>query len=434
MNRNGLLASAIALACGAVSTSLPAGASPTDLATSAAAHAAVAQPADNLLGATVDDLLAAARQLNPSLRAAALDTASMVAKAEGADKLDDPTITDSYQYYKDPGVFSAHTLMVSQALPLWGKRTLRREAALADVDAARGLERAAQAELDEKIKVAYAQYYLTNQSLRVNHEVADLAGHMKAAATARYASGTGDQVSVIQAAGEETAAKLEAARLKGDLEASRASLNALIGRTVAAPLSDPIKLPSIPAEDLNVPVLVDRARATNPNLAATDAAVAAARSRSKLADKAWYPDLIVGAGPLIQTNNMPVGFAATVGINIPVSWGREASGQHEASAQLGESQQRRSAALIEIEGALGESVAKLNAARSSEQLLRQETMPQAKVTFQTVLADYAQGKGDLTTAIAAQHQIHDVELRLLEIQLQEQVERAAIERMIGGEL
>jgi outer membrane protein TolC len=61
-------------------------------------------------------------------------------------------------------------------------------------------------------------------------------------------------------------------------------------------------------------------------------------------------------------------------------------------------------------------------------------MPQAKATFQTVLADYAQGKGDLTTAIAAQHQIHDVELRLLEIQLEEQVERAAIERLIGGEL
>lgn len=434
MYRNGLLAGAMVLACGAVSTGAPAYASATAPDKSAAGQTVVAPASDSLLGATVEDLLAAAHQLNPALRATALDTAAMRAKAEGADKLDDPTISDSYQYYKDPGVFSAHTVTISQAFPLWGKRSLRREAALADVDAARGQERATQDELDEKIKVAYAQYYLTYQSIRVNREVAQLAGHMKAAATARYRSGGGDQASVIQAMGEETAAKLEAVRLQGELGASRASLNALIGRAAKAPLAEPVKLRPMPTVDLSVPALVDRAHATNPNLAASDAAVSAARSRSKLADKAWYPDLTVGAGPLIQTNNMPVGFAATVGINIPVPWGREASGQHEASAQLGASEQRYNAALFEIEGALGESVAKLGAARSTERLLQQETMPQAKATFQTVLADYSQGKGDLTAAIAAQHQVHDVELRLLQTQLDEQVELAAIERLIGGEL
>src|SRR5271154_5170781 len=114
-----------------------------------------AQSADGL-GATVDGLLAAGRQLSPALRAAALDTATAAAKASGADALDDPTISDSYQYYQDPGVFSAHTVMLSQSFPLWGKRSLRREAALADVDAARGQERAAHDAIDEKIKVAYA--------------------------------------------------------------------------------------------------------------------------------------------------------------------------------------------------------------------------------------------------------------------------------------
>ncbi|TXH38896.1 MAG: TolC family protein [Rhodospirillaceae bacterium] len=395
---------------------------------------ALAQPADSLLGATVDDLLAAAHQLSPGLRAATLDTAAMAAKAEGADKLDDPTISDGYQYYKDPGVFSAHTVTVSQAFPLWGKRDLRRQAALADVDAARGQERAAQDELDEKIKVAYAQYFQTSRSLKVNHEISELASHMREAATARFKSGGGDQSSIIQAMGEETAAKIEAVRLQGDLGAARASINALVGRAGSAPLADPVKLRAIPGTALAVPALVDRAHTGNPNLAANDAAVGAARIRSKLADKAWYPDLTVSAGPIVQTNNMPVGFAATVGINIPVPWGREASGQHEASAQLGASQQRFDAALFEIEGALGESVAKLQAAQATEHLLQQETVPQAKAMFQTVLADYSQGKGDLAAAIAAQHQIHDVELRLLQTQLDEQIELAAIERLIGGDL
>ena len=100
-------------------------------------------------------------------------------RASGADALDDPTISDSYQYYKDPGVFSAHTVMLTQSFPLWGKRDLRREAALADVDAARGRERAAQDEIDEKIKVAYAQYYLISRDIAVNQEVGELARRMR---------------------------------------------------------------------------------------------------------------------------------------------------------------------------------------------------------------------------------------------------------------
>ncbi|MGH6937309.1 MAG: hypothetical protein ACRED2_14280, partial [Methylocella sp.] len=48
------------------------------------------------LGATVETVLAAGRQLNPALRAAALDTLAAAAKVENAAALDDPMISDSY--------------------------------------------------------------------------------------------------------------------------------------------------------------------------------------------------------------------------------------------------------------------------------------------------------------------------------------------------
>jgi cobalt-zinc-cadmium efflux system outer membrane protein len=325
-------------------------------------------------------------------------------------------------------------VMLTQAFPLWGKRSLRREAAMADLDAARGRERAARDELDEKIKVAYAQYYLIARDIAVNREIAALARRMRAAASARYGQGRGDQIAVIQAIGEETTAKVEAARLEGQRTTARARLNALIGRPAGAPLAEPARARPVPPAEPALAVLVDRARAANPTLSASNAAIAAARTRSTLADKAWYPDLTVGAGPLIQTNNQPVGFAATVGLNIPVPWGREAAGQREAAAQLGATQQRYDAARLEIEGALGEALAKLRAARTTAALLRKEAMPQARAAFQTVLAGYSQGRGELTAAIAAAHQVHEVELRLLQAQLDEQVELAAIERLIGGDL
>jgi hypothetical protein len=45
--------------------------------------------------------------------------------------------------------------MVTQALLLWGKRSLRREAALAELDAARGREQATRDAFDECIKIAF---------------------------------------------------------------------------------------------------------------------------------------------------------------------------------------------------------------------------------------------------------------------------------------
>jgi outer membrane protein, heavy metal efflux system len=159
--------------------------------------------------------------------------------------------------------------------------------------------------------------------------------------------------------------------------------------------------------------------------------VDAARTRTTLAEKAWYPDLTVGAGPLIQTNNRPPG---TVGLNIPLPWGKEASEQQAATAQLGAAQQRYEAALLDIQSALGEALARLKAARQADALVARKALPEARAALKSITADYAHGRGDLATALDAQHRVHDLELKLLQLQLDEQTMLAAIERLIGGEL
>ena len=56
-------------------------------------------------------------------------------------------------------------------------------------------------------------------------------------------------------------------------------------------------------------------------------------------------------------NNRPPGIAATIGLNIPLPWGREASEQQAATAQMGAAEQRYEAALLDIQSALGEALA-----------------------------------------------------------------------------
>ncbi len=396
---------------------------------------AQAQKAVDLpLGSNLQGLLAAGHALSPSLRAASLESEAAVARASGAGALDDPTLSDSYQYYQSPGVFSAHTVMLSQAFPLWGKRDLRREAAQADVDAARGREQAASDELAEKIKTGFAQYVVLTRSITVNHQMQELTRRLRRAAEARYADGGGAQSDAIRAQGEETANRLELIRLEADRRTVRIRLNTLTARNGDASLAEPevTRATASPIPPLNA--LLDIARSASPALSAQSAEIAAARKRGELADRAWYPDITFGAGPVIQTNNHPVGVAVTVGLNIPVPWGRAASGQQEATANLSGARERYEVALRDVEADLGEASSRVQAAQQTEGLLRHEAMPQARAAVEAALAAYGQGRGALADAIEAERQIRATELALLQAELDEKTSRAAIERLIGRDL
>lgn len=386
------------------------------------------------LGSTVDTLLATAHRLSPTLRAAALDTAAAAAKVGGAAALDDPMITNNYQYYRNPNVFSGHAIMVTQAFPLWGKRGLRRDAAVAELEAARGRERASKDELDERIKIAFARYYVATRAIAVNREVLRLARGLRDATAVRYGTGQSEQATVIQALGEETTTRAEIIRLEGDRDAARAQLNALTAQPVDTPLAPPRRLRPLPATSPTVMALIERARLGSPWLSTEAAEIRAAETRRTLADRSWYPDVTVGLGPLIQTNNRPPGVAASIGLSVPLGWGRQSADQAEAAARLGATRQRYEAALLNIQGALGEAVARLGAARRTEALLSRDGLPQARAALRSLTAGYGQGRSELGPVIEAQHRLHEVELKLLIALLDGQTALAAIERLIGGDL
>ncbi|KXV16813.1 transporter [Acetobacter malorum] len=354
------------------------------IVSSGAARAAEGPP-----GATVESLLALGERLNPAVRAAGLDTTAAAAQAEAAGALDDPVLTENYQNYHSGGLFSMNFITISQTFPLWGKRDLRHRAALSEVDAARGRERAAQDELDAQIKIAFARYYAFTRALVVNRQIQTLARKMRQATMVRYGQGDGAQSGVIQAQEEETNTVIEASRLEAERESAAVHANS--------------------------------------------AAIDEAESRRRLAERAWYPDVTVGGGPVVQTN-APTGFSAMVSLSIPVQFGAKRADEDAQTARLDAAERRRDGTMATIQAALAEALARLKAARDVESLLRRQRMPQADALSRTTLASYSQGHGDLAAAIAAEHQMHDTELELLRTETDEQTELATIERLIGGDL
>jgi outer membrane protein, heavy metal efflux system len=396
---------------------------------------AAAPPDSGLPGATVETVLEAGRRLSPQLRASVLETQAMAARADAAGALPDPTFTvtdDEVDRTSGPRINKTY-FMLGQTFPLWGKRDLQRSEALEAVDAARGRERATADTLDEQIKIAFARYYTVTRAIAINRDVAELVREMTRAARSRYAQGAGDQAGVILAQTEETRTAMEGLRLKAELTTAIARLNALLARPADAPLAKPLRLRPLPVSGLTVTTLMDRARKGNPRLFAAAADIRGAQSAAALADKAWYPDVTVSAGP-IQRDDGPTGFSAILSLSIPLQQGPKEAGVREAAAKVAGARQSLEATRAEIEGDLGETLAGLEAARQIGELLRTRLLPQYQAAYRSRLAGYRQGRGDLEGVLAAEHRLHDTNIELLRSDTDAQTALATIERLTGGAL
>ena len=388
-----------------------------------------------LLGATAASVLALGRQLSPELRAMALERDAAAAKADAAGHFDDPTfraMSDEVDRTSGPRINKTY-LSFEQEFPLWGKLELQKSAALAALDAARGREQAAAAELDEKIKTAFARYYAASQALLVQREVTDVATSMAKVAKARYGENLGTETDAITAEAEIARAEMETARLERERRTAAARLNALLARPATAPLAEAKNLRPLPVAEPPLAILIDRARAANPRLFTGAAEIRGAASQRELAEKAWYPNVTLGAGA-IQRDNGPPGYTATLAFKIPLQWEAKQAGEREAAAKLGAAQQRQAQLEADIGGDIEQALAALAAARRIGDLTRKQLIPKLAAVQKAALAAYRQNQGTLTSVLEAEHRIHQARLDLLRADNDAQVALAAIERLIGADL
>src|SRR3569832_854103 len=384
-------------------------------------------------GATLDSLLDVAHRLSPTLKAAALDTSAAAARADRADALDDPTL--NLQTMQVPGRVAGMdqtTILLQQEFPLWGKRDLRKSAALAKLDAARGAEKAVTAAHDENIALAFAAYYRATRALSSNAEATQIAADMVKVTRTRFSQGVATSAELLSSEAEATRAGIEHVRLERERRMAVAQINILLARPASAPLSEPLALRLLPTPVPMMEALMERVRMATPGLLAGAARVRSAEAEAELAQKSWYPDLTVGAGP--QTNFGAWGYAASIGIRIPLQRGAKESGEAEAAANLGAARARLAAAEAELEGDLSSALAALDAAEAMETARRRTLAPELTASYHTTVAEYASGRGDLASTLDAVHRRHQTELELLDTETDGQAALARIERLLWARL
>ena len=396
------------------------------------------------LGADVQGLLDHARAQNPELALMRAEAEAAGHRVGPAGALPDPLLRvelmNVNNYGNDAGFNllpnkvgeTQYTLM--QMLPWWGKRDLRRDIASADVQQAQARTAAAWTELSMRIQAAYARYYLAAGNERLTREILDLMKRVEQIAQARYAGGLVVQQDAIRAQLEQTTMRAELIMLESEKRQQRARLNALLARPAGAPLAEPRALrPLPPAGALDPAVLAERVRAANPELMAEEARLAGAEKSRELTLRNRYPDFTVGLQS-VQMGSRLTSWGVMFELNIPLQQGTRRAQETEAEAMVAAARARSQNLANQLVGELGESVAMLDAARQSEALASNQTLPQSDLSLRSAIAAYENGRLEFTALLEAQRQIRKARQDQLKAQAEARVRLAEIERIVGEPL
>jgi len=400
---------------------------------------------DRLLGSSLAGLLEYAREHNPELAASRFEVEATLQRIEPAGALPDPVLRAELMDITNQGTNKDASLWPSQAgstrytlmqsVPWYGKRDLKREAAEAGAEQARGQSAATWAELVAQIKSAYAQYYYVAGSQKIAGDLFDLVTQMEKVAQVRYANGLAAQQDAVRAQVEQTAIKTGLVALDNSKRQIEARLNALLSRPATLPLAAPQRLRSIPATATlaNHAVLEDRLREHNPELFMEEAGIRARERNRDLVYKNRYPDLVLGISPT-QSGNAVREWGVMVELNIPLQQEARRSQERESEAMLAAARARKEATANRVLSALTENLSGVEAARRTELLSSTGLLPQAKVTFDSALIGYQTGKVDFATLLDATRQILNAKLEVLKAQTDAQMRLAEIERLLGEDL
>lgn len=383
---------------------------------------------DPTLGADLPGLLAHAEQHNPGLHALALEHEVATARADAAGALEDPAVEIEQ---RDVNEASSTRLLVTQTLPLWGKRGLRSSAARSDA-ASVGFELDdRRAELHLGITESYSRYWHAARAGELLEELAGTLGALEELARARYAAGLAPQQDALKATVERTELSRRRIAYDAQRESSAAALNALLARPIDAPLAAPREPPPAPAVP-PLEQLASRLVARNPAIASRRAASQGAELAETLVRRNRYPDVTLGVAPIRRGGSFET-WDALLGFTLPLQQGRRRAEEREARLRREAAEARREATATELLGELGSTWAELRAVDRQSALLRSTLLPQAEAGYRSALASYQVASVDFTTLLEAQRQWRQSRLDLLEAEEQSHMLAARIERLAGEE-
>jgi len=276
-------------------------------------------------------------------------------------------------------------LMFSQKLPWFGKRRLRRQAALAQAEAISFDINTLKANLIKSARIGFADWFYVHRAIKINQSDQRLWKEYHRIAIKKYGLGRASKQDALKA--EMRIAMLRHGRiiLLKQKKLVQVFLNQLLNLLPTQQLPPPEAL-VLSKQQLNIAQLRE--------ILALNAKFKALSLGVKLAKREYYPDLKISAGYNSLWNDKNKRSTIGIGINLPFGGRKRRAAVDQSKAkksELGWAIQRRRTAILANVQTQYENVME---SRHTLKLFNKSLLPLSKEHLHAAKSDYQAGKGD----------------------------------------
>ena len=377
----------------------------------------------------LNDYLAYAALHSPRMRSAFAAWQAAVEQVPQDRALGDPIVTYRLFLMSATGKTDRNVYEINQVFPWLGKLELRGDIASSGAQAARHRFDAQWLKVSLGVQQAYAELYYLQRETRITQQNIELVNQAESVARARYAASAAGHPDVIRAQVEQGRLADRLRTLQNLRAPTAARLNAALNRPPGAPVGEVTQLaiPHVPFSDEQ---LLAWAAEGNPELAALDREVIARRQEIALARKAYYPDVMLGAGfeNDEEEGDMVMGM---VSLNLPIWYDKLAAGVRQARWRHLQAIQDRQAMLNSLDSDAERALFELRDALRKQSLYRDTLIPKARQGLQASLSAFRTGGQSFLDYLDAQRVLLEFELSY-ERALADSVQRLAELEMLTG--
>ena len=391
------------------------------------------------------DLVRESLERNPELAAFRSSSEGLEQRVLPAGSLPDPMLSlalsnvpvDDFSLNKAD--MTSRDIGFTQAIPFPGKLSLKQE--IARLSAVQGSDRVESMRNLIRFRVKRDFFLLmeNREVTRLTEKNKALLGELLEVANSRYSVGKAPQQDLFKA-------QVEISRLQKMLIALRkrnvelvADLNTLRNR----PVTDPVELPDsfdVPEIRYDDAQLLETAKTSNPDLRKEEDAIRQKETALKLARKQILPDFQIGGAYKVR-ENPPMGgerpdfFSATVGITLPLWYGRKQDKEVEASMRdLSSAKSGYENASNAIRNRLREITADIAAQRETLSLFDTGLLPQSRESVNSSRAAYEVGQVEFASVLLGQIGLYQQEIDREKTTETLRIRTAELELVLGKEL
>lgn len=321
-------------------------------------------------------------------------------------------------------------LMVSQALPFPGKRTVRAAVSSREADAEFQQIEAARLNVAARVKGAYYALAYVRTAGAILERNRELLATLLKVSEERYAVGKAAQQDVIKAQTQLSLLELQQQRFRQAGRVREGALNALLARPAATAIGevDPLTLATFTHD---VEALLTLANTSAPMLKREQLMIDRARLAVDLAKLDYRPDFTLSGGYAF-TGDMPAMYEFRVDVTIPLQRRKRAAAVAEQRHLQSAAEQTLEGARLDLQGRIQEEFEMATTTSRLAVLYRDTVLPQSRLALESSLASYQTGAVDFLSVLTNFSMVLEYEMTYVEqlAELHQAISR--LEEMTGS--